>query len=355
MFQRKAVFVILIAFVFGAVMLPGTLAQTAVSWTAQYYDNSEFQGNPVATETGIASINFSWGESAPSNINVPSDNFSIRYTATPTFAAGTYEFVVSADDGLRVLLDGVPVFDRIGGAYNSERFTQNISAGTHSLVVEYVEQGGEARVQFQYYPLTTQQPIATQPGGIVFPGVTPFALTPAGPVFTPTPSGPQATIFYVRGLALRTGPYLGATYITGLGRETTYTVTGKNYSEGVYPWFRLTTPDGRTGWSSGRYLQLSVGIEQIPDATSIFDEIGGAPNIGVTGTARSTLNVRVGPSERAVRISQIGYGETFEIIGRTVQARKDQWYHIRRGNGEVGWVTAEYVTEFGPVHLAPIR
>src|SRR5699024_240037 len=124
-------------------------------------------------------------------------------------------------------------------------------------------------IQFQWF-LTSPaaQPTAFMPPPVIVPTsfvttpgafFTPGFVTPLGPTPTPTPSGPQASIHFVRALALRTGPYLGATYITRIDRTyPSYPVLARNDSEGVYNWYLVQAPDGRQGWASGRYLDLDV-------------------------------------------------------------------------------------------------
>ncbi len=260
------------AFVVMSLMLVLTLLPSALvradfgtNWTAQYYDNKDLSGDPVQTDNGINGINFNWGSGKPIS-KVDSDKFSIRYTSTQTFGQGTYEFILSSDDGARIFIDGNLVLDRfVSRPLTTDRFQQTLSAGDHSLKVEYFENTDNASIQFQWFLVSA----ATTPVVVLTPGVG-TVVTPAGPAATIAPSGPQASLTFVRGLALRTGPYLGATMITTLTRDTTYNVLGRNRSEGIYNWYLIQTSDGRQGWASGRYLDLNV--ERL-DGSNLEDKV----------------------------------------------------------------------------------
>ena len=80
------------------------------------------------------------GPGGPTGIAVGSDNFPVRWVKTQSFAAGTYTFTVTADDGVRVYLDGALVIDQWKDqpptTYTASR---SVSAGDHVLSVEYYE------------------------------------------------------------------------------------------------------------------------------------------------------------------------------------------------------------------------
>jgi PA14 domain len=86
---------------------------------------------------------------------VPVNLFSARWTRTKTYAAGTYRFSVTGDDGIRVLVDGTPVID--GWFYQGPTtYTADVplSAGPHTVVVEYFEHTGGAVARFSEAQLT---------------------------------------------------------------------------------------------------------------------------------------------------------------------------------------------------------
>jgi hypothetical protein len=117
------------------------------AWRGEYYDNSNLVGAPLLVRDDAA-INFNWGYAAPAT-DLPTDEFSVRWTRKISFPAGTYRFSVRSDDGVRVWLDGTLIIDQwhdaSGVTYSAER---TLAAGIHTFRVEYYERWGVAQIQF---------------------------------------------------------------------------------------------------------------------------------------------------------------------------------------------------------------
>ncbi len=323
-------------------------AQSGSGWTAQYFNNPSLLGTPVFTETAPSGINFNWGLGSPNPV-VPVDQFSARFSSVQSFNQGTYEFVVTSDDGIRLIIDNVLVIDQfIGRPLTTDRVQVALTAGVHTITLEYLETIDTAAVQLQWFQVSGVTPTSPFPGGGII--VTPFG-TPA--VATPGYTGPLATVSGVRGLALRTGPYTGASFITTLPGDTSYPVLARNQDEGIYNWYYLQVGD-RFGWASGRYLQLNVPFESLPLRGSIFDEIDGAPNRNAIAIPRAVMHLRLRPSTRTPIIGRVPWGQTVELIGRTVQAGENRWLQVRY-EGMVGWISAPWVTIQGEIFSVPIR
>jgi hypothetical protein len=82
--------------------------------------------------------------------NVLTEYFSVRYRLTKTFASGQYRFIVGADDGYRLSLDGGSTWainNWSAHSYTTTTYTTNLS-GTRDLVLEYFENGADNRVSF---------------------------------------------------------------------------------------------------------------------------------------------------------------------------------------------------------------
>lgn len=118
-------------------------------WFGQYYNNVDLSGDPVLTRTD-PEINFNWGTGSPAP-QVQADNFSVRWTSTRTVStAGNYTITATADDGIRVWVDGALVID---GWYDHPATTFSatsfLNAGDHNVRVEYYERGGFASAVVQ--------------------------------------------------------------------------------------------------------------------------------------------------------------------------------------------------------------
>jgi uncharacterized protein YraI len=329
--------------------------QFGTGWTAQYFNNTDLSGSPVFTTSAPNGVNFNWGTGSP-DATVQVDNFSARFTSIQFFNAGVYEFIAISDDGIRVQIDGVTVLDRFQPRVLTEdRFQQTLTAGTHAITVEYVEFGDQAIVQFQWQQIAgggtpgIGTPIVGTPGVSGFP--TPFGTPPIQP--TAVYTGPLATVTGVRGLALRTGPYVGASFVTTLTQDQSFPVVARSSDEGIYNWYLLQVGE-RRGWASGRFLTISVDRNLLPLQTTVFDQIDAAPDLNVVGVTRAVMNMRRRPSPRTGLVGSIPWGAPVSIIGRTTQAGTDRWYQVRY-NGVVGWIDAAFVTVQGERFAVPVR
>ncbi|MFZ2804647.1 MAG: PA14 domain-containing protein, partial [Patescibacteria group bacterium] len=81
---------------------PGDCASGEIA--AEYYANATLSGTPVVTGCETVPLAHAWGNGGPAGL--PIDNFSARWTGTFAFVAGTHRFTVTADDGVRVRVDG---------------------------------------------------------------------------------------------------------------------------------------------------------------------------------------------------------------------------------------------------------
>ncbi len=113
-------------------------------WRAEYFNNRDLSGSPVLVRFDPA-IDFDWGAGSPDPA-VPADNFSVRWTRTLGFTAGAYRFHASTDDGVRITVAGARVVD----AWRDQKLSDTnsgditLSAGQHTVVVEYYEHGDKA-------------------------------------------------------------------------------------------------------------------------------------------------------------------------------------------------------------------
>lgn len=117
---------------------------TAAVWQGSYWNNMYLSGSPVLVRQDAA-INFDWGGSSP-GANVPADQFSARWDTVATVSdTGNYVFTATADDGIRVWVDGNLVIDQWAEhSATTYSATMYLGAGNHSVRVEYFEDYGDA-------------------------------------------------------------------------------------------------------------------------------------------------------------------------------------------------------------------
>ena len=121
---------------------------TPTPWKAEYFANTDLQGEPQLVQLHEG-LSFDWGYGAPLP-GLPADEFSVRWTTHQNFEAGRYTFTVTADDAASLYIDGQPVLDVWLPTSGSGSVTRYLSAGEHTIVLEYVEQTGTAQVQLNW-------------------------------------------------------------------------------------------------------------------------------------------------------------------------------------------------------------
>lgn len=169
-----------------------TAAQTT-NWQTEIYDNQWLNGQPVVRRTDGA-IGFNWGTNAPSG-NVESDFFSVRWTSQMFLEANSrIRFNVRADDGIRVFVDGQTVlYAWEGQAKAGAAADRWLTAGSHTVVVEYYEHSGNAYAFFDFETVETDADrpdlIPTVTPSVPLPTTTPLPFS----TNTPRPRTPVPT------------------------------------------------------------------------------------------------------------------------------------------------------------------
>ena len=131
-------------------------------WNGYVYDGINFDSyKGMVHEGSHSSPNFDenfGGNSvsyATTNCNVLSETFSVRYRLNKNFPGGSYRFVVGADDGYRLSLDGGATWvinNWNGHSYTTSTYTATVS-GWLNVVLDYYESNQDNRVSFQLQPL----------------------------------------------------------------------------------------------------------------------------------------------------------------------------------------------------------
>jgi fibronectin type 3 domain-containing protein len=135
-----------------------------VAWVGQYYPNRTLSNSPTLTRCDTA-IDFTWGAGRP-DPSLPANSFSTRWTTTRTFQAGSYRFDLTTNDGMRVFVDGVKVMDAWQNRSADASFSApvTLTAGEHTVVVEYYENTGNATARFSWQGPNVGCPASTWVG-----------------------------------------------------------------------------------------------------------------------------------------------------------------------------------------------
>ena len=143
--------------------VPGCPADT---FRAEYHNNMTLAGQPVLTRCESA-IDHDWGTGSPAP-EVNADGFSAGWTRDVQLAPGTYTFTATADDGIRVYVDGTALIDAwVDQPPTTYTATVQLSDATHHLRVEYYEDGNTAVAQVGWHldtPDTPPVPTIDTPG-----------------------------------------------------------------------------------------------------------------------------------------------------------------------------------------------
>ena len=337
-----------------------TSAQNA-TWQITYYDDSDLATTPVGSQV-ISSLNINWGENAPLG-GMEADYWSMRAVSTPYFNGGNYEFSVRADDAFRLYIDGQLVMDTWNDpkAGQTLKATTGMSAGNHTIQVEFREFAGVAYLDVSWQQVTTSPPSQPPIGGTWFaeyynnknlsgsPTVTFNETTPSHNWGTGQPtSGINADQFSVR--------WTKNEYVTaGNYRVRVYVDDGARvYINGnlvIDKWFGSPQITERVA-----DVQLNTGYVNF--VVEYYDEIGIArldysftpitsqPPPNPTGAYLTintdTLNVRAQPYVADNVVAQVEQGQTYSIIGRNSDS---SWWQIENGNQQ-GWVSSGYVLPY---------
>lgn len=125
-------------------------ANTPGVWLGQYFGNQDLLGAPLF-EQRLQVLNVNWGTGAPGP-GVPREAWSASFQRLENIPApDNYLFTLVVDGGARVYIDGQLVLDewRFGGL-RTVTFNRALSAGTHTLRVDYFKAGATARLALSW-------------------------------------------------------------------------------------------------------------------------------------------------------------------------------------------------------------
>lgn len=339
-------------------------AQSTNSWQAQYFNNTDLSGIPVAS-AALSNLNLNWGKGAPVG-GVGVDNWTARYNTISYFNAGTYRFTIHADDSFRLYIHGAVEIDTFANPQPDKIITKDIvmGAGNAGIQVDYREYVGAAFLNVSWQQLTAVvTPAPANLGG----------LWQAQFYNNPSFAGTANAVTSYNDLNLNWGnnaPFVGIGIDNWTARFTAspYIVAGRyRFNLNADDAFRLyiqnqlvldTISDPKpdkwfsvdvtiTGGNTPiqidyrEYIGTSFvyfGWQQIQTVTAPTQPQlpSNTPYIVVN---TSSLNFRNAASINASILKRLSLGDTYVAIGRTANSN---WYQIRVGQ-TVGWVSASFV------------
>lgn len=120
-------------------------------YLAQYYANPSFGGAPDMTLCENAPLARGWSKSPGGRLG--KEEWSARYSGKFNFGTtGRYVFKASADDGVRVALDGRVLLDDLGGTAGTRWFCTDVTSGLHDVRVDFVQHGGGSSIEVNWTP-----------------------------------------------------------------------------------------------------------------------------------------------------------------------------------------------------------
>lgn len=165
-------------------------------------------------------------------------------------------------------------------------------------------------------------------------------------------------------LNVRSGPSADYAVVAQLPQSYPINLIGRNADA---TWVELTAANNIRGWVNARFVAPLININLLPIT---FSGIITPPVIIITptptpippvplpnpiyGTATvntAFLNLREGPAANFGIVAKLARGQAMNLIGRNADAR---WVQAQIPTGQVGWVSARYISANIAVSLLPL-
>jgi hypothetical protein len=362
-------------------------AQATVQWQADYWANTTLAGPPAATRTE-STPDYNWGDGAPADTGLPSDRFSARWRTTLDLPAGRYEFVVQADDGVRLWVDDEQLINE-WTVQSREQFVaqKTLDGAPVNVRLDYFENTGEALISLSWRQLDA-------PGPDVLPTTTSAAGAPVnlwrGEYFADTDLTQFAFVRNDADLNFNWGAGSPNSSALGNDRFSARWTRTLPLDSGTYR-FTVTADDGVRMWIDGQLVIDQWTIQAARTFEAVIPVRGGPTPVRVeyfensgqalievtwqrvastittptptpfavppgdlpiaTMTGARYLNVRSGPSIAYGRVTVIPYGTTVNYLER---APVGVWVRVQVADGVTGWVNSRYFTSNTPIIDLPV-
>jgi len=284
---------------------------------ANYYHEVRLSGAPLLTRCETA-INHDWGLGGPAP-GIGPDKFSVRWVGRHSFNAGTYTFTASADDGVRVWVDGQLLIDawRDQGR-TTYTATRTLTAGEHEVIVEYYDHLEAAAVQVSWAVAPTSSCSTGQFQASYYQGV--------GLAGTPVVTRCETAINHDWGLG---GPVPGV----GPDNFSARWVGKHSFNAGAYA-FTASADDGIRVWVNGQLLinewrdqgrtthtatrTLTAGVHEV--VVEFYDRAEAAAAQVSWAVASSSLTVTPNGTTLSAPASGSGLRQDFLVTNTSSQA-----------------------------------
>lgn len=137
---------------------------------------------------------------------------------------------------------------------------------------------------------------------------------------------------YASSLTVRSEPAAGASAVGSLKNGATVTVTDEQHG-----WMKVRS-GSLTGWVAGYYLKKVNGNSASVVTASSVSLVKSSGSTAATVTADS-LRIRGGPGTGYAVVGSLKANDKITIL-----TRENGWARIRTSAGEVGWVSAQYLS-----------
>lgn len=346
-------------------------------WHARYWNNRSLAGEPVL-QRYEREIDNDWGGGYPAP-GVNADEFSAKWTRTVEFPAGTYRFVATADDGIRVWIDDVLLIDAwYDSQVRSVSADRALGPGDHRIRVEYYEAGGDAVARFSWAPLGGAPVTFNNWKGEYYNNASlraPALFVRDDPAvnfdwgFNAPIAGFSSDNFSVRwtrDLALNPGTYrFSVLSDDGVRLWVNNMLVIDEWQKQADARFSsdVTVPGGPTPikveYFDGRdraIIQLDwspIGGAGRPTAPTTPAPTAPPSGLSATMTGALYLNVRETPSLDAAIIGTLSRGQTVRMTG--YKSIGGYWIEVFLPDGQTGWVGTRFMTTGVPVTDLPVR
>lgn len=261
----------------GTARVSWALEGAIVSWRGEYFSNQDLSGSPTLVRDD-ANVNFDWGTGSP-DPSIPADHFSVRWTRNLYLNAGTWRFTTTADDGVRLWVDGRLVidkwFDQSATSYTAD---VGLSSGSHTVQMEYYDNHVNGLARLSYTPINLPPPPAGAWRGQYFNNIS----LSGSPVFVRD----DASLHFIWNTA-SPGPGVPADYFSAMWDSVQVLPVTGNYSVIV------SSDDGVRVWIDGALVIDAWYDHPATLYTATWYLRAGAHNVHVEYYER-TVNAMVG-------------------------------------------------------------